>query len=263
MALTQKRAEERGQHIREGSVRYNFSLYLEKGEGYSGYAEIVFELARVPPQLLLDFKGQTVLRVVQQGQQVEVRLADGFLHLDAGRLAEGTNSVGVHYANRYDNDGSGCVSFVDVDAKQYLYTQFEPYYACRVFPCFDQPDLKARMRLGVIAPNDWQKVLSNEHALLEKELRPQEFLETGHYLFPQEATAFLQGKQGKMTIFPEGELLPTYLYCVIAGEYVELELPKEKRYRVDLCLFRTSPCRSTASGRCSSPSRPWRPSSSK
>jgi hypothetical protein len=28
------------------------------------------------------------------------------------------------YRNKYDNDGSGCVSFTDVDGKQYLYTQF-------------------------------------------------------------------------------------------------------------------------------------------
>jgi hypothetical protein len=30
----------------------------------------------------------------------------------------------VWYKNKYNNDGSGCVSFVDVDGKQYLYTQF-------------------------------------------------------------------------------------------------------------------------------------------
>lgn len=67
----------------------------------------------------------------------------------------------MHYESNYDNDGSGCVSFVDVDSKQYIYTQFEPYFANRVFPCLDQPDLKAKMRLSVICPSDWKKVLSN------------------------------------------------------------------------------------------------------
>lgn len=28
------------------------------------------------------------------------------------------------YRNKYDNDGNGCVSFIDVDKKQYIYTQF-------------------------------------------------------------------------------------------------------------------------------------------
>lgn len=60
--------------------------------------------------------------------------------------------MAVYYHNKYDNDGSGLVSFTDVDKKQYLYTQFEAYYANRVFACFDQPDLKATMTLNVICP---------------------------------------------------------------------------------------------------------------
>lgn len=79
----------------------------------------------------------------------------------------GSNIIGVHYSNKYDNDGSGCVSFIDSSSKQYISTQFAPYYANRVFPCFDQPDLKAKMKLSVISPHDWKKVLSNETANLE------------------------------------------------------------------------------------------------
>lgn len=33
----------------------------------------------------------------------------------------------------------------------------------------------------------------------------------------KEVESYLNGKQGKMTIFPESKLLPTYLYCFIAG----------------------------------------------
>lgn len=60
-------------------------------------------------------------------------------------LKGGENYIAVLYRTKYDNDGNGCVSFIDVDEKQYLYTQFEPYYANRVFALFDQPDLKAPM----------------------------------------------------------------------------------------------------------------------
>lgn len=35
--------------------------------------------------------------------------------------------------------------------EQYIYTTFQPYFANRVFPCFDQPNLKAPMKLTVIA----------------------------------------------------------------------------------------------------------------
>jgi aminopeptidase N len=61
----------------------------------------------------------------------------------------------VWYRNQYNNDGNGCISFVDVDEKQYLYTQFEPSFANRAFPIFDQPDLKAKMRLDILSPKNW------------------------------------------------------------------------------------------------------------
>jgi aminopeptidase N len=69
--------------------------------------------------------------------------------------------VAISYKNQYNNDGNGCASFIDVDEKQYLYTQFEAYEANKVFPCFDQPDLKAKMKLSAIIPPSWKKILSN------------------------------------------------------------------------------------------------------
>src|SRR3712207_8248145 len=52
-------------------------------------------------------------------------------------------------------------SFADpVDGQVYLYTQFEPADAKRMFTCFDQPDLKATFTMHVTAPFDWQ-VVSN------------------------------------------------------------------------------------------------------
>lgn len=55
---------------------------------------------------------------------VEVKEEGGFLLVDTSKLKVGHNTIGVHYSNSYNNDGSGCVSFVDVDTKQYIYTQF-------------------------------------------------------------------------------------------------------------------------------------------
>jgi aminopeptidase N len=72
--------------------------------------------------------------------------------LPKDHLKVGHNNVIVEYKTTYDNDGNGCVSFIDVDQKQYIYTQFEPYYANRVFPIFDQPDLKATMKLNILSP---------------------------------------------------------------------------------------------------------------
>ena len=128
-----------------------------------------------------------------------------------------------------------------MDEKQYLYTQFEPYYANRVFPIFDQPDLKAKMRLDVVCPLDWKKVLSNEHAVVDmKPFNQEEYLahiRTNHAEIVKE---FSEGFTGGMTIFPESKLLPTYLFAFVAGAYEELKL--EETYNVNLFLFRESQC---------------------
>ena len=41
------------------------------------------------------------------------------------------------------------------DARVYCYTQFEPQDAHRAWPCFDQPDMKARWSFTVDAPTHW------------------------------------------------------------------------------------------------------------
>ena len=46
------------------------------------------------------------------------------------------------------------------DHAEYLYTLFVPMDASMAFPCFDQPDLKARFKLEVTAPENWT-VVSN------------------------------------------------------------------------------------------------------
>ena len=171
MVLTQERAEARGSVIQRSSIHYNFNITFEKGDNYSGYAELTFTLSSVPLSLPLDFSGKSVTRLLINGHLTECKIEDGFILLEVGKLVVGKNVVAVHYLCSYDNDGQGCVSFVDVDQKQYIYTQFESYFANRVIPCFDQPDLKADMKLNVISPSDWKKVLSNETANIEQDFQ--------------------------------------------------------------------------------------------
>ncbi len=41
-----------------------------------------------------------------------------------------------------------------------------------------------------------------------------------------------------MILFPDTKPLPTYLYCFVAGEYVELALEADKRYnKIPMSLY--------------------------
>ncbi len=63
-----------------------------------------------------------------------------------GRLVSAEMVVRVVYVNDYDTTGDGFHQFVDPeDGEEYVYTNFEPYEAHRLFPCFDQPDIKAHL----------------------------------------------------------------------------------------------------------------------
>ncbi|WP_077192437.1 aminopeptidase N [Streptomyces lydicus] len=71
------------------------------------------------------------------------------------------NTLVVDARCAYSRTGEGLHRFVDPeDGEVYLYTQYEPADARRVFANFEQPDLKAPFTFEVTAPEGWV-VLSN------------------------------------------------------------------------------------------------------
>src|SRR5262249_12647095 len=55
--------------------------------------------------------------------------------------------------------GSAVTRYVDrEDRAEYVYTLFVPSDASSAFPCFDQPDIKARFRLELLLPRAWTAV---------------------------------------------------------------------------------------------------------
>src|SRR4029077_3379583 len=57
--------------------------------------------------------------------------------------------------------GKAITRFEDKDdGSEYIYTLFVPMDADMAFPCFDQPDIKARFHLDVSTPPGWT-VVSN------------------------------------------------------------------------------------------------------
>ncbi|MCQ4213006.1 aminopeptidase N [Streptomyces longispororuber] len=75
------------------------------------------------------------------------------VHLEG--LAE-ENELVVDAQCAYSRTGEGMHRFVDPeDGEVYLYTQYEPADARRVFANFEQPDLKAPYRFSVQAPEGW------------------------------------------------------------------------------------------------------------
>ncbi|MER6009097.1 aminopeptidase N [Streptomyces bluensis] len=76
-------------------------------------------------------------------------------------LTTGEHELRIDAVMRYSRTGEGMHRFTDpTDGETYVYTQLALDDCKRVFPAFDQPDLKAVFELSVTAPDTW-KVIAN------------------------------------------------------------------------------------------------------
>ena len=162
--LTQSEAEERASRV--SHVTYDLSIALARGqEGYEGEVTVAFEL-KGEGDIFLDFRGRDLTLLEVNGERIEepsrsaYRLTIPAAALNAPNGAR--NRVRIVFANDYDHTGDGFHQFIDPeDGEKYLYTNFEPYEAHRLFPCFDQPDIKAEYTLTASAPEDWELITSS------------------------------------------------------------------------------------------------------
>ncbi|MDP2622769.1 MAG: aminopeptidase N [Actinomycetota bacterium] len=148
-------------------ISYVLDLDLEAGaKTFRGDVTISFN--HRGGDTFLEWLGGSIERFEINGAETEPDW-DGFrIQLPAAALGE-HNEIRVAYQRAYDHTGEGFHQFVDPeDGSEYLYTQFEPYSAHRLMPCFDQPDLKASYSLAVTAPEGWVVVTAGKEISREE-----------------------------------------------------------------------------------------------
>ena len=87
-------------------------------------------------------------------------------------LKAGENVIKIEFASPIKSSGAAVTRYVDKeDNAEYIYSLFVPSDASTAFPVFDQPDLKARFKLTVNTPGDWECVSNEIHqAWREKDI---------------------------------------------------------------------------------------------
>lgn len=175
-------AEMRAKQV--SNVSYNLTVNIDnKSENFSGVSTLNFELKKNNiNDLTIDFDEGTVSSLQVNGKPAEFSYDKWFITVPASALSVGQNIIEVAYQRPYATDGSGLHRFVDPEnGEVYLYTDFEPYDANRLFPHFDQPDLKATYTLSVNAPTHWQIISATRETSIE------ENGDTKHWVFPTSA----------------------------------------------------------------------------
>jgi aminopeptidase N len=161
--LTQIEAEARAAVI--SGVAYELAIDLVAGDThYRGACTIRFAHSG-DGDTFLDHTGAEIVSLEVNGSAVAAPDWTGHrLTLPADLLAA-DNIVRIVYRNEYDHTGDGFHQFTDPeDGEEYLYTNFEPYSAHRLFPGFDQPDIKAIYAVNVTAPAAWEVIANNAEA---------------------------------------------------------------------------------------------------
>ena len=157
--LTRAEAAERARIISVESYHVDLDLTGDP-ETFRARTTVTFD-AEAGAHTFIDAITASVDSVTLNGTSLDpAKVSDGE-RIDLPDLAE-HNELVVDSRMYYMNTGEGLHRFVDpVDDQVYLYTQFEVADTRRMFPVFEQPDLKATFQFAVTAPADWD-VVSNQ-----------------------------------------------------------------------------------------------------
>ena len=185
-------------------VRYSLKVLLSPGAPtLQGTALVEVSLPQRVPDLVLDWRpgpSSRVTRVRVNGKPARVRLDREHLIVPAKLLRRGKNRLSFAFESPIAPSGSAVTRYVDrEDRAEYVYTLFVPSDASTAFPCFDQPDLKARFKLELLLPRAWTAVGNAPVARME-----------------------LAGNSVRHIRFAETRPISPYLFAFAAGPFAEI-----------------------------------------
>ncbi|MCX5201888.1 aminopeptidase N [Streptomyces sp. NBC_00237] len=188
--LTRDEAQTRAQLIE--ARHYTVDLDLTQGDDTFDSRTVIHFTARTAGDTFIELKPATLRSVTLDGHPLDpAALTENRFPLTA--LTPGDHELRVDAAMHYSRTGEGMHRFTDpADGETYVYTQLFLDDVQRVFPAFDQPDLKSVFEVAVTAPEGWT-VASNSR-------------NTDHT------------PDGRWT-FAATPLISTYLVAVIAGPW--------------------------------------------
>ncbi|MEC9092853.1 MAG: M1 family aminopeptidase [Planctomycetota bacterium] len=170
------------------NVEYDLEMNLKKKGPITSKVTVRFNQSQTHLPLVLDFNvPQTHLKQVKSnGSLANYEFKHGHIVLPPNATIAGKNSITIDFIAGDQSLNRN---------EKFLYTLLVPDRASTVFPCFDQPDLKAKFRLKLSIPPDW--VASANGALETREATDGEI----------------------RLIYRQTRPISTYLFAFAAGEF--------------------------------------------
>ncbi|MFY9221872.1 MAG: M1 family aminopeptidase, partial [Blastocatellia bacterium] len=218
IGISRQLANKRASIYSDISYKLNYEI-KPMAEILLGHIEIELQISNPSEPLILDFKSlgddpnqlNGTLKnnfLVVNGQNItDFQQVNGHIVIPSKILKAGKNSLELSFNCPVRKSGAAITRYIDKDDNnEYLYSLFVPSDAHMAFPCFDQPDLKARFSLSVTCPPNWT-VVTNTPLKGRITDRPQRF---------------------QIVAFEETKALSTYLFAFAAGPFSRLEIESSK-----------------------------------
>ncbi|SER01344.1 M1 family metallopeptidase [Pedobacter rhizosphaerae] len=174
--------------ISQISYQLSLDIPLERKKAIQASESITFKLLSNKYNLQLDFRenGDKIKTIQVNGKSTAVVFKEEHIIIDKSLLIAGDNQIQLVF-----EAGEAALN----RNADYLYTLFVPDRARTVFPCFDQPDLKATYKLSLTIPDSWKAIANAQ----------------------EENT--LNNQDRKTISFKTSDLLSTYLFSFAAGKF--------------------------------------------
>jgi len=157
--ISRSEALERSEHL----LVESYEVFLDvtgAGDTFFARSTITFKCNKSGYSTFLDAVSERVISATLNGNPVNTSGFDGETIYLSNLQSE--NVLVVEVETRYSKTGEGLQKSVDpVDNEIYLYSQGETAYIRKMYPCFDQPNLKATFNLLALAPQHWEVISNN------------------------------------------------------------------------------------------------------
>ena len=201
--VSESLASQRKQVLSDIAYHLSFDVPAQKDSSIRAMETITFHWQKNSIPISLDFKENRdhLKSIWVNDKNIPIIFEKEHIQIAAEFLKKGKNTVVIDFI-------AGDLSLNRND--EYLYTLLVPDRARTVFPCFDQPDLKATFKLMLTVPQGWMAV-SNAPAT------------DGWVIYPP-ITALPDSvreslKSWKHFFFKPTDPLPTYLFSFVAGKF--------------------------------------------
>lgn len=191
-------AQFRKLHYKDIRYTLGFSIPTDKQKAVNADAVLHLTLEKQVP-VVLDFTGSKddIIKLTINGQSPTFKFENQHIIIPENEVSQGVNKITIQFIagnqslNRRDD---------------FVYTLLVPDRARTLFPCFDQPDLKAKFSLTLIVSEAWEAI--GNGSVFQTSISSEGY---------------------KKIQFCETEPISTYLFSFVAGQFNKIENKKKDR----------------------------------